>query len=340
MPDGSPVCRYRLGSVDGLELHVWDYGAIVAQLWVPDAEGRRVNVVLGCTDLAGYLEMARDYYGAVVGRFANRIAGGELPLDGATYRLVRNDGSNTLHGGPDGFACRLWGVVDVGPTSIELALVSPTGDQGFPGALELRVRYTVTEDEVRIEYAATADAPTVVNPTQHAHFNLAGEGEGTVVGHLLAVRASRYTPIDADLIPIGELAPVDGTPLDLREAQALSAGLQTAHEQLDLAHGYDHNYVLDGPAHLPAAVLTDPGSGRVLELFTDAPGVQVYSGNFFDGSNVGPSGRPYPPRAGIALETQLFPDAPHHEGEPGWPSAVLRPGERFTSTTTWRFRTT
>lgn len=338
LPDGLPATRYTIGSPDGLLMRVLDLGAVIQELWVPDATGRRANVVLGCADVGGYLKTPSDYYGAVVGRVANRVAGAEVDLDGTTYQLPANDGPHTLHGGPDGFHRRLWDVAHLDERSIVLVLVSPDGDGGLPGEVAVRVSYEVSAEEVRIGYVATTDAPTFVNLTHHAHFNLAGGGSGSVDGHLLSVAADRYTPVGADLLPTGELADVSGTPLDLRQARRIGDGVRSGHVQVRRGNGYDHNLVLSAPPGEPAAVLLDPASGRRLELSTDQPGLQVYTCNVMDGTQIGSSGRAYRQGDGVALETQHFPDAPHHEGEPGWPSVVLRPGQELRSTTTWRFR--
>jgi aldose 1-epimerase len=336
LPDGRPVLRHTLGRPGGLQLRVLDLGAVVQELWVPDREGRSANVVLGFADVDGYVEAADDFYGAVVGRFANRIAGAEVELDGTTYRLSANDGPHALHGGADGFHRRLWTVDDAGEDRIALSLVSPDGDQGFPGMLRASVTYEVTEDEVRIGYTAESDATTLVSLTQHAHFNLAGEGSGSVEGHLLRVAAARYTPVAADLIPTGEHADVARTPFDFREPRPIGERLRSDHPQLRRGRGYDHNFVLDGGPG-PAAVLEEPTSGRRLEVHTDRPGLQVYTCNFQDGTHYGTSGRAYRQGDGVALETQTFPDGPHHVGEEGWPDPVLRAGETYRSATVWRF---
>jgi aldose 1-epimerase len=336
LPDGRAVTRYTLGGPAGLRLRVLDLGAVVQELWVPDREGRVANVVLGFADVDGYVAAAADFYGAVVGRFANRIAGAEVVLDGTAYRLSANDGPHALHGGTDGFHRRLWEVDRADDTSITLSLRSPDGDQGFPGDLHATVTYEVTADEVRIDYSARSDAATVVSLTQHAHFNLAGEGSGSVEGHLLQVSAGRYTPVGPDLIPTGELEDVIGTPFDLREPRPIGDRLREGHPQLRRGRGYDHNLVLDLRG-APAAVLEEPSSGRRLEVHTDRPGLQVYTCNFQDGTHYGTSGRSYRQGDGVALETQSFPDGPHHLGEPGWPDPVLRPGEVFRSSTVWRF---
>ncbi len=337
LPDGRTVSRYTLGTPGGLALRVLDLGAVVQQLWVPDSGGERANVVLGCADVAGYLRSPGDYYGAVVGRFANRVAGAELVLGGETYALAANDGPHCLHGGTDGFHRRLWTVQHVDSTSLTLSLVSPDGDKGFPGELHVEVTYEVSRDEVRIGYRATTDATTVVSLTQHAHFNLSGEGSGTVEDQRLRVAADRFTPVGPDLIPTGAIAEVAGTPLDLRGGPRLGDALRSGHEQVVRGRGYDHNYVLGGGDGDPAAVLRDPVSGRTLEVRTDQPGIQVYTGNFFDGTHQGIRGRSYRQGDGVALETQTYPDGPHHQVEPDWPSGLLRVGEAFASSTSWRF---
>lgn len=291
-----------------------ELGARAVELWVPDAQGRRADVLVGGAEAA---DGPRHYFGAVVGRCANRIARGELPVDGRVHHLLVDDGGNTLHGGPEGFDRRRWTVEHADASRLELSLVSPDGDQGFPGEVRARVRYEVAESEVRISLEATTDAATVVNLTQHAYVNLAGAG--TIDDHALQVAASSYTPVGEDLLPTGAITPVDGTDHDLRAPRTLRG------RHLDV------NLVLDDGS--PAAVLTDPASGRTLTLLTDQPGLQVYTADQL-------ADDPFPPRAGVALEPQLFPDSPHHVGEPGWPDPVLRPGETYRSAITWRFGTT
>jgi len=248
--------------------------------------------------------------------------------------LLRNDAGHTLHGGPEGFHCRLWDVLSADDTAITLRLISPDGDQGFPGRLTVTVEYRLVADSVMIHFTARTDATTVVNLASHAHFNLAGEGQGSVEGHLLQIDADRYTPVGPDLIPTGTLENVAGTPLDFRMARPIGDRIRHAHEQLRHGRGYDHNYVLNRRPSMPAAVLSDLTSGRRLEVHTDQPGLQVYTTNFLDGSHIGTGGSAYRQGDGIALETQHFPDSPHW---PHFPSTVLRPGEALSSRTTWRF---
>ncbi|MFD0352201.1 aldose epimerase family protein [Streptomyces sp. NPDC127110] len=338
LPDGRRVTRWTFGSPEGVTAEVLSLGARLQALHAPDRHGRRANVVLGCEGTADLLGEAA-FLGATVGRYANRIAGGTLPLGGTTHRLSTQRGGHTLHGGPDGFATRLWDGVPVrvgGRAGVRLRLESPDGDQGFPGALAAEVTYLLdTDGELSLAYRATTDAPTVVNLTNHMYLNLAGEGCGTVLGHQLRVEAARYTPVDAELIPLGPAESVVGTPFDLREARTVGGRITEEHPQIRRAgDGFDHNWVLDGTGLRRAAVLSHPDSGRRVECLTTEPGLQVYTGNHFDGSLTGRSGRPYFAYAGIALETQHFPDSPNR---PEYPSTRLLPGEEYRSTTAYRF---
>jgi aldose 1-epimerase len=335
-PDGTKVARYTLENGRGLRARILTYGGVVQTLEVPDRDGRSGNVVLGCASLADYLTMSR-YFGAIVGRYGNRIAGGRLSLDGKEYHLSRNDGANSLHGGERGFDGRVWEVAAAGERELTLAYVSPDGEEGYPGTLRASVTYTVTDDALRIDYHATTDKPTVVNLTNHSYFNLAGEGSGQVYDHVLTLNAARYTPVGAGQIPTGELAPVAGTPLDFTGPHRIGARIREPHPQLLAGLGYDHNFVLDQdpPGGLGlAARVEDPHSGRVMEVLTTEPGVQFYSGNVLDGSSVGTGGGTYRQGDALCLETQHFPDSPN---QPDFPSTVLRPGEEHTSTTIYRF---
>ena len=336
LPDGPPVIRYTLSRPGGLTLRVLTYGGIVQSLEVPDASGQVVNVVLGFASIDGYLAAGDAYFGGLVGRFANRLAGGRFSLDDKNYTVDVNAGGNCLHGGRTGFDKRLWHAEPFSDNELRLSLTSPDGDQGFPGRLNVEVTYRLLESGVHIGYWATTDAPTVVNLTNHSYFNLAGEGSGSVEAHTLVVDADEFTPLGQDLIPTGEVAVVAGTPLDLRLETAIAARLRDPHFQLLAARGYDHNYVLRGTGVRRAARLADPTTGRVLEVLTDQPGLQLYSGNFLDGSHVGTGGRAYRQGDGLALETQHFPDSPNH---PTYPSTVLRPGQLFATSTTWQFQT-
>ncbi|MFC8916914.1 aldose epimerase family protein [Streptomyces sp. NPDC057116] len=340
LADGTVVHRWTLRN-GGTRLKVLSYGGIVQSLEVPDRHGRYANVSLGFDDLDAYVSSS-PFFGALIGRYGNRIAGGRFTLDGREHRLSVNDGPNSLHGGARGFDKRVWDVepfTDRTGVGLVLRYVSADGEMGYPGTLRVTVTYTLTpRGEWRVDYAATTDRATVVNLTNHTYYNLAGEGGGDVLGHELRLAASRYTPTDATLIPTGELAPVAGTPFDFRSGKPIGEDIRTAHPQLVLAQGYDHNWVLDKGATarpLPVATLRDPGSGRTMTIATTEPGVQFYSGNFLDGTLAGPSGRTYRQGDGLCLETQHFPDSPNR---PEFPSTVLRPGATYRSTTVHRFR--
>ncbi|QGY01356.1 galactose mutarotase [Methylobacterium mesophilicum SR1.6/6] len=333
--DGQAVARHVL-SRGSLRVAVIDFGAAVTAIEVPDRAGRSANVVLGLDTLEGY-ETVSPSFGAVVGRYANRIGGGRFSLDGHTYRLPVNEGPNTLHGGPRNFGRRMWRVERSDATSLALARLSPDGEEGFPGNLEVRVRYSLPgEGVLRLDYAATTDRPTILNLTNHSYFNLAGEGAGSVLGHEVRLDADAFTPTDATQVPTGEIRPVDGTPFDFRTPRRLEAHIRDGDPQLAIAKGYDHTFVLRGPAGTlrPAATCIDPGSGRRLDVWTTQPALQLYTGNNLDGTLIGPSGRIYRSGDGVCFETQGFPDAPNR---PTFPSAVLRPGETFAATTEFRF---
>lgn len=341
LPDGRAVDRWVLGSEGAVTAEVLTLGARLQALYAPDRDGRHANIVLGGAGTADMLGEAR-YFGATIGRYANRIAGGELPLDGAVHRLATQANGHTLHGGPEGFGARVWDATEVrepGRAGVRLTLHSPDGDQGFPGALTVRVTYLLDRTgSLTLAYEAVTDAPTVVNPTNHAYFNLAGEGNGTILDHVLQIEADQYTPVDGQLIPYGPHFPVESTPFDFTGPRPVGERITADHPQLTLAGGgYDHNWVLrphEGRDPRQVAVLAHPAGGRRLECLTTEPGLQVYTGQLFDGSLTGPGGGVYGPFAGIALETQHFPDSPHR---PRYPSTVLRPGEQYRSTTVYRF---
>ena len=344
-PDGTAVDRWTLSNGD-TTMRVLTFGGVIQTLEVPDADGQVDNVVLGYPDLEGYYTEGDPYFGALIGRYGNRIADGRFTLDGATYQLPVNNGPNTLHGGPGGFSERVWTATDVSDddvAALQLQLVSANGDQGFPGTLTTTVTYRLdAESRLTVHYEATTDAPTVVNLTQHTYWNLAGEGSGDVYDHELQLNASGFTPVDETLIPTGEIAPVEGTPFDFREPTPIGARIRVADQQLLYGQGYDHNWVLDREddgarpgsdsedALEEAAVLHDPASGRTLTISTTEPGIQFYSGNFLNGTLVGTGGGVYRQGDGLALETQHFPDSPN---QPEFPSTVLRPGEVYDSTT-------
>jgi galactose mutarotase-like enzyme len=333
MPDGRPVQCLAIGSDPGPVVEVLTLGACVHRLEVACGDGVRRNVVLGHADVAERLASS-DYIGGTVGRYANRIARGRFELDGHEVEVGTNDRGNSLHGGPDGFDRRIWEVVRHQPDELALRLVSPDGDQGFPGTVTTEVVYRLDGDAVLVEMSATTDATTVVNLTNHAYFNLDGEGAGTVDQHLLTVAADAVTPVDDTGIPVGDHLPVDGTPFDFRTASPIGPALRTQHQQVVSAHGIDHNYVVRGTGLRVHAVLESPGTGTRLELRSDQPGLQVYTGNVLDGTRRSTTGRLYRQGDGIALEPQLFPDSPNR---PEWPSAVLRPGETYRATLQWRF---
>ena len=332
LPDGRRVQCHVLGG-EQLTLHVMELGAGVHRLRDHEGPGgdAGVDVVLGHATLDEYVAV-RDYLGAVVGRLANRLGGASFELDGQVWTVPANEGENALHGGPDGFDRRLWTTTEVSGDSVTLALLSPHGDQGFPGALRVQVRYQVFGRTVTIDYRATTDRPTVVNLTNHAYFNLDGEGSGSVDEHTLTVPADTVTAVDDDGLPTGELRPVQGTPLDLRAGAELGWVVRQPDPLVVAADGLDHNFLPIGSGMRRVATLRAGRSGRALEVSSDLPGLQVYTGNSFDGSTVGHSGTPYRRGAGVALETQFFPDSPHH---PAFPSVVLEPGDVWRSRTTW-----
>jgi aldose 1-epimerase len=343
--DGRPVSRYTLRNGSGMMLRVLSLGGIVSELHVPDRDGRMANVVLGCDSLKAYRgPAAQCHFGGLIGRFANRIAGAQFRLDGQTHRLEANDGVNTLHSGAACFDTALWRIAPLAiadGAAVRLHHRSPHGEGGFPGTLDVQVTYRLLDDRsIVIDYAAQCDAPTVLNLTNHSYFNLAGHGAGDVLDHRIAIAAERFTPIDAAMIPTGEIAPVDGTPLDLRRMQRIGDRLRDTHPQMLRAHGYDHNFVLDRGDETAAPILAarvhEPQSGRVLEVLTSQPCVQFYSGNFLDGSIAGAAGASLRQSDGFALETQAFPDAPN---QPQFPSTRLAPGETFVARTVWRWRT-
>ncbi len=337
LPDGSPVEIYTI--TDGtIEAGIIPYGAILVSLGTPDRNGRMDDVVLGFDDAAGYFANNNGngicFFGSVVGRYANRIAHGSFMLDGKKYSLPKNNGDNTLHGGPRGFYNVLWTAAPI-PGGLELTYRSKDGEEGFPGNLDVTVRYIVRNGALRVEYSAATDKPTVVTLTQHSYFNLEGQGNGDILDHQLTLHASKFTPVDAAAIPTGILQPVAGTALDFLKAKRVGERIDANDPQVKLGNGYDHNWVVDGKAGdlREAAELYAPKSGRVLKVRTTEPGIQFYSGNFLNGVR-GKAGKLYPRRSGLCLETQHFPDSPNH---PDFPSTVLRPGEQLSSVTEFAF---
>lgn len=339
---GQAVDIFTMTNDHGLRVRFLSYGGIIAEIDVPDRTGRVDNIALGLRSLQDY-ETLPGHFGAITGRYANRIGGAQFTLDGQTYHLIANNGPNTLHGGPNALDRQIWTVSPLtvpNGVAATLSYVSPDGDQNFPGTLTTRVTYTLTNDDVlQIAYVASTDKDTVVNFTNHSYFNLAGNGSGSAADQLLLVNADRYTPVGPDLIPTGEIAPIEGTPLDFRQLMPIGARLSSAFQQMVYAHGYDHNFVLNkGPSNgmTFAARGYDPRTGRVIDCFTTEPAVQVYTSNGMNGSVVGSSGTTYRQTEAFTLETQHFPDSPN---KPNFPTTELKPGQDFHSTTIFRFAT-
>jgi len=337
-PDGQNVDLYTLANKNGMQVAITNFGGIVVRIKTADRQGKTDDVVLGYDSLDGYVNDAA-YFGAVIGRYGNRIALGKFTLDGATYTLARNNGENSLHGGIKGFNKAVWQAREVaakdGP-SVELTHTSKDGEEGYPGNLSVKVVYTLTDrNELKIDYSATTDKKTVLNLTNHSYFNL-NPGGSDVLQHVLMIQADKFTPVDAGLIPTGELRSVAGTPFDFRKPTAIGVRIEQDDEQLKLGKGYDHNFVLNrrGKGVELAARVVEPTTGRVLEVLTSEPGVQFYSGNFLDGSIRGKGGKMYGRRSAFCLETQHFPDSPNH---PKFPSTELKPGEKYHTTTIYRF---
>ncbi len=339
MPSGERVYQYTLTNRRHSQVSLITLGATITSLMVADRHGRRDDIVLGMTDVQGYLTQS-PYFGAVAGRYANRIANGRFSLDGASYQLATNNGPNHLHGGLVGFDKRLWTARAVRSDSgvgVRLTLASADGDQGYPGRLQVSLRYLLTDDDrLLVDYSATTSRPTILNLTQHSYFNLSGPTSDNALGTELLINADQYTPVDSTLIPTGELAPVAGSPFDFRTATVIGARIDQPDPQLKVGKGYDHNFVLrrNGPGLVHAATAYDPRSGRTMEVWTTEPGLQFYTGNFLDGTITGKGGRRYARHAAFCLETHHYPDSPNH---PAFPSTVLRPGERFQSRTIYAF---
>jgi aldose 1-epimerase len=334
LADGTAIDAVTLVGANGVKARIITYGATLQAFDVPGRDGKTVDVTLGCDDLQSYIDHP-NYWGQTIGRYANRIAGGKFSLDGKSYQLTLNDKSNSLHGGTVGFDKRTWRIVSVrnGPSaSVTMALTSPAGDQGYPGTLDVQVTYALDDNgSLTIDFDATSDAPTIVNLTNHAIFNMAGEGApGGILKQRLTIPARRYTPVNTALMPTGELTPVAGTVFDFTKGRTIEDGIRDGRDlQIVMGRGYDHNFVLDaGKTTQPklAARLEDPVSGRVLEVLSDQPGIQVYTGNFLDGTLIGKGGHLYRMGDGIALEPQLFPDTPN---QPAFGSALVAPGKPY-----------
>ncbi|MCL6549390.1 MAG: galactose mutarotase [Acidothermus cellulolyticus] len=360
--DGQPVDLFTLTNDNGMMVKISNYGGVVQSIWVPDRSHHLVNVALGFANLDDYVNdfehqpwplsggSGDTYFGAIIGRYANRIANASFTLNGTTYTLPANNGPNTLHGGPDSYNTQVWSAAPTtgpGYVALRLSYTDPDGKNGFPGTVHNTVTYTLTDaNALVITYEATTTAPTVVNFTNHTYFNLAGEGSGSVFDQYLQINADSYLPTDNVLIPTGAFVPVAGTPFDFRTLHRigdmirrtdLPDGGGQAYQELQMAHGYDFNWVINGAGYRLAATAFAPSTGIALWTFTDQPGIQFYSGNFLVGDLIGTSGRAYRQTDGFTLETQHYPDSPHHIGQPGWPSVVLNPGETFRSTTTYQF---
>ena len=341
MPDGTKVSLYLMTNANGMQVSLLDYGATVKDIMVPDRNGVYGNVSLGFSNLKDYQEKS-PYFGCTAGRYANRIAKGAFSLDGKEFKLATNNDPNHLHGGDRGFDKYVWSArVSETETAVVFTRRSPDGEEGYPGTLTCKVTYTLTnENELKIAYEATTDKPTVLNLTNHTYFNLAGEGDPTILDHELTLHAGQYVATDKTNIPTS-IREVEGTPFDFRKATLIGKRIETDHPQIEFGLGYDHTWVInrdaEGLAH--AATLRDPGSGRVMEIHTDQPGIQFYTGNYLPGEiTLGQGGKPYPHRSGLCLETQVFPDSPNHQGQEGWKSCVLRPGETYTHLTIHKFK--
>ena len=337
-PEGADVELYTLTNANGMQAGIINYGGTVVSLTAPDRNGKYADVVLGLDDMAAYAK-ATAFFGALIGRYGNRIGHAEFKLDGNTYKLPANDNGNTLHGGPAGFDKRVWSAVpgsSADGQTLELTYVSKDGEEGFPGNLTSKVVYTLTpKNELKIDYTATTDKPTVVNLTNHSYFNLAGQGEGDILGHEVMINADRFTPVDDKLIPTGELKPVAGTPFDFTKSTAIGARIDANDQQIKFGKGYDHNWVLNksGDGLTKAAEVNEPKSGRVMEVWTTEPALQFYTGNFLDGTLKG-KGKTYPHRGAFCMETQHYPDSPN---KPAFPSTELKPGATYHTTTLYRF---
>lgn len=337
--EGEDVQIYTLTNSSGMEVRIMNYGGVIVSVKVPDKSGALSDVVLGCDTLDGYLKGV-PYFGALVGRYGNRIAKGKFELDGQTYSLARNNGENALHGGLKGFDKVVWAAEPFekdGASGLVLKYTSADGEEGYPGKLDVTVTYTLTADNsIRIDYEAVTGKPTVVNLTNHSYWNLKDAGATPILDHEVMLNCDRFTPVDAGLIPTGELKPVEGTPFDFRSPEKIGARIDADDEQIKRGGGYDHNFVINrtGEGLQLAAKVTEPTTGRVMEVLTMEPGVQFYTGNFLDGTITGKGGTIYQKRAGFCLETQHFPDSPN---QPDFPSTTLRPGEIYKTTTVYKF---
>ncbi len=335
--DGKPVALYTLENRNGLAVQITNFGAKVVSLYTPDKNGDFGDIVTGFGSIGEYFT-TEPYFGATIGRYGNRIGGAQFTINNTTYNFAKNDGENTLHGGVKGFNAVVWNANKISDNTIELTYLSPDMEEGFPGNLNVKLVYTLTDaNELKIEYFATTDKPTHVNLTHHSFFNLQGDGSGDVKDHILQINADAYTPVDGSLIPTGEIASVAGTPMDFRTPTPIGANVNSDFEQLKIGSGYDHNWVLvdntkNGLNY--AARVTEPTSGRTLEVYTNEPGIQFYGGNFLDGTAIGKGGKAYTFRSSFCLETQHFPDSPN---KPAFPSTLLEPGDEYYSFCIYKF---
>lgn len=345
--DGQEIRLFTLRNANGCKAQFTNLGAKMVSLCVPDANGEIGDVVFGYATAKEYAECdnatgkGEPFFGATIGRYGNRIAGGKLNIDGTEYQLSQNENGNCLHGGSRGFYSQVLTAEQSGDSAITFSRVSPDGEMGFPGNLDVKVTYTLTSDNsIKISYEATTDKPTVVNLTNHSFFNLAGEADTTINDETIQIFADNITPVDESLIPTGELMPVEGTPFDFRSGRVIGDSLSSQHSQIKLGNGYDHNFVLSSPVDenglRTAAVVTDPQSGRIMTVFTTEPGLQFYAGNFINSTQTGKCGHKYPFRSALCLETQHFPNSPN---EPSFPSTRLNPGEKYTHTCIYKFST-
>ena len=336
--DGKQVDLFTLKNKNGLEMAITNYGGRIVSLMVPDKSGKMEDVVLGYDSIEGYLNAAEQYFGASIGRYGNRIAKGTFTLDNVKYNLAVNNTPNSLHGGVKGFSAKVWNAVLKGPNELELTLVSPDMEEGYPGELKVKVNYKLTDaNEIAITYRAETNKPTVLNLTNHSYFNLHGAGNGDILDHEVFLNADKYTPVDSALIPTGKIESVIGTPFDFTTPATVGARINEKNEQLTFGLGYDHNFVLnktDAKVVSLAASVYDPQSGRFMEVFTNEPGIQFYCGNFLKGKEIGKKNKPYNFRSALCLETQHFPNSPN---QPDFPSVVLRPGEVYNSVCTYKF---
>ena len=335
--DGKPVSLYSLKNSNGLLVQITNYGGKVVNLWTPDKNGNFGDIVLGFDNIKSYETTSEKYFGSLIGRYGNRIGNGTFTIGDETYQLAKNNGENALHGGIKGYNNVVWDATQPDDQTLVLTYLSPDGEEGYPGNLNVKVQYQLTDNnELKIEYWATTDKATPVNLTHHSFFNLKGAGQGTVNDHIVQINADKYTPVDAGLIPTGELAPVEGTPMDFRTPTAIGARIDADFEQLKLGNGYDHNWVLNPATEglTIAGKVVEPVSGRTMEVLTNEPGMQFYGGNFLDGTVSGKEGVPYVFRGAFCLETQHYPDSPN---KPEFPSTILEPGDEYYSICVYKF---